>query len=332
MSSEPSSVDPQAVEQTKQQIRGIVDEITALSKQDVQPEEFYNQFLQRVVEALAAVGGAIWTIADGNQLQLAYQINLKKSMLDQPGDHQVHHTRLLAKVAQSGEGLLVPPHSGAGDEDEGANPTEMLLVLAPLRGDKQTEAIVEIFQRPTPQPAERTPTFLLICVDGLERLGAQGHQTFLLALAADPQRPGELVHVLHVQRHQLADPQAGGVDRLQNGPVAQPQQRLGVRGPKQRLDLLNVQELGQVFVLLGRANDAGRRRFNGFEPHQELVEASQGGELPGGCRLGVSAVAHHCQVRANFDRLGVQYSSPKRPAGEGLGVGDLADTLGVGTD
>ena len=155
MSSESSSVDPQAVEHTKQQIRGIVDEITALSKQDVEPEEFYTQFLQRVVEALAAVGGAIWTLAEGKQLQLAYQINLKKSTLDQEGEHQARHARLLAKVAQSKEGLLVPPHSGSGDEDTGANPTELLLVLAPLGSDKQTEAIVEIFQRPTAQPATR---------------------------------------------------------------------------------------------------------------------------------------------------------------------------------
>src|SRR5690606_10900475 len=88
-------------------------------------------------------------------LQIAYQINLNKSTLDQAGEHQERHTRLLAQVAKSGEGILVPPHSGGGDENEGANPTELLLVLAPLKGDDRTEAIVEIFQRPTAQPATR---------------------------------------------------------------------------------------------------------------------------------------------------------------------------------
>src|SRR5262245_49698513 len=147
MSSEPS-INPRAVEETKQQIRGLVDEISALSRQNLPPEEYYGEFLKRVVEALAAVGGAVWTLAEGNQLQLAYQINLNRSTLDQQGDHQTHHARLLGQVIQSGEGLLVPPHSGAGNEGDGANPTELLLVLAPVRTEHHTEAVVEIFQRP----------------------------------------------------------------------------------------------------------------------------------------------------------------------------------------
>ncbi len=155
MSSESSSINPQEVEQTKRQIRSLVEEIAALSKRDLGAEEYYAEFLNRVVEALAAVGGAVWTLAEGNQLQLAYQINLKRASLDEPGEHQVRHTRLLGQVIQNGEGLLVPPHSGAGDESEGANPTEMLLVLAPLKADDKTEAIIEIFQRPTSQPATR---------------------------------------------------------------------------------------------------------------------------------------------------------------------------------
>lgn len=152
---ESSSVNPQAVEQTKQQIRGLVEEITALSRQNLAPEKYYGEFLKRVVEALAAVGGAVWTIGEGGQFQLAYQINLQSSTLDVEGDHQRRHARLLAQVAQTREGTLVPPHSGAGDDVSAANPTEMLLVLAPLATDESTEAVVEIFQRATPQPATR---------------------------------------------------------------------------------------------------------------------------------------------------------------------------------
>ena len=155
MSSE-QSVNPQNVDQTKQQIRGLVDEISALAKRDLTAEEYYKEFLGRVVEALAAVGGAVWTLGEGNQLQLAYQINLKRASLDEPGDHQARHAKLLGQVIQSGEGLLVPPHSGGGDgDDAGANPTELLLVLAPLRNHREVEAVVEVFQRPTAQPATR---------------------------------------------------------------------------------------------------------------------------------------------------------------------------------
>ena len=55
MSSDESPLDPNLIEQTKQQIRSLVNEIAALSKQDFTPQEFYGEFLNRVVAALAAV-------------------------------------------------------------------------------------------------------------------------------------------------------------------------------------------------------------------------------------------------------------------------------------
>ena len=45
-----------SLEKTKQQIRGLVGEIAQLSKSDLSPEEYYAAFLQRVIQALAAVG------------------------------------------------------------------------------------------------------------------------------------------------------------------------------------------------------------------------------------------------------------------------------------
>lgn len=154
MNSEPSA-NPRHVEKTKQQIRSLVDEISALAKKEWTAEEYYKEFLTRVVEAMAAVGGAIWTLQD-NQLRLGYQINLKRASLDEPGEHQTHHAKLLGQVIHSGEARLVPPHSGGGEESEGgANPTELLLVLAPLQSHQKVEAVVEIFQRPTAQPAAR---------------------------------------------------------------------------------------------------------------------------------------------------------------------------------
>ncbi len=58
------SVDPELVEQTKQQIRNLVREIAQITKSDVAPSEFYNAVLNRIVSALAAVGGAVWTVSE----------------------------------------------------------------------------------------------------------------------------------------------------------------------------------------------------------------------------------------------------------------------------
>ncbi len=146
-------LDNQLIEQTKQQIRGLVAEIAQLSKTDVAPEVFFSEFLSRVVSALAAVGGAVWTVNPEGQLALQYQINLQETRLRDDEERQAQHGRLLYKVLGGGEGMLVPPHSGPGDagpldqDAPAANPTDFLLVLGLLKTDLETAGVVEIFQR-----------------------------------------------------------------------------------------------------------------------------------------------------------------------------------------
>ena len=152
MSSE-QSLDPQLIEQTKQQIRMLVNEIAQLAKSDIAPEEFYGEFLPRVVSALAASGGAVWVSEERGRLALGYQINLQQTQLGASEENQMLHGRLLQRVLTAGEGAIIPPHSGSADDEQGGNPTEFLLVLAPLRAGEETVGVVEVFQRPDTRPA-----------------------------------------------------------------------------------------------------------------------------------------------------------------------------------
>ncbi len=147
------TLDPQLIEQTKQQIRSLVNEIAQLSKtSNLSPEEFYGEFLPRVVSALAAIGGAIWTLEDQGRLTLQYQINLQQTKLREDENALRQHGRLLQKAIVSGETMLVPPRSGAGEGDEAANPTDFLLVLGPLKTELETVGVIEVFQRPDSGP------------------------------------------------------------------------------------------------------------------------------------------------------------------------------------
>ncbi len=149
MSSE-QTLDPQLIEQTKQQIRTLVNEIMQLAHSDVAPQEFYGEFLNRLVAALAAPGGALWATEEQGQgqLQLQYQVNLRDTRLaEMPENDQRRHGRLLHTVITTGEGLLLPPRSGSGDDAEAGNPTDFLLVMGPLKTDLQVIGVVEIFQR-----------------------------------------------------------------------------------------------------------------------------------------------------------------------------------------
>ena len=141
------SVDVQLIEQTKQQIRALVNEITQLSKSDIAPEEFHGEFLPRVISALAAVGGALWTLDDNGSLALAYHVNMREAKLHENEDANKRHSRLLYRILRTGESNLVPAHTVSEGDDEAGNPTEFLLVFGVIKTELETIGLIEILQR-----------------------------------------------------------------------------------------------------------------------------------------------------------------------------------------
>jgi hypothetical protein len=75
------SYDASLVQETRQEIRVLVQEIAQLAQSEVPAAEFSSAFLTRVVSALASAGGAIWTIDSQGAPELAYQIKLADSGL-----------------------------------------------------------------------------------------------------------------------------------------------------------------------------------------------------------------------------------------------------------
>ncbi|MDM4017396.1 biotin/lipoyl-binding protein [Roseiconus lacunae] len=146
------SVNQQTVEETKAQIRGLVNEIAALAKSGATAEEFYPELLSRIITALAAAGGAIWLLDDDKQLKLQYQINAEPAILVEDTEDSVRHSRLISRVANAGQSLLVPPYSGTTDGDAQGNPTRYLLVLGALTHDGHNDGLIEVFQRPDTAP------------------------------------------------------------------------------------------------------------------------------------------------------------------------------------
>ena len=146
-------VEAKLVDQTKNQIRLLVQEISDLSKSDCSVEDFYEGFLTRTTNALASVGGAIWVReTEDEPLKLHYHINLKKTKLAKDKKAQARHGRLLRKLADQGEPTLISPDSGSADSDMAGNPTDSLLIVGPLKIDNTTVGLVEIFQRPGAGP------------------------------------------------------------------------------------------------------------------------------------------------------------------------------------
>ena len=145
-SAPPNSGD-ELIRETRQQIRSLVNEIQQLSRSDISIEDFYDEFLRRVISALAAVGGAVWTLDDNDVLKLQYQVNLSRTQVLQDPDKKSRHQLLLKKVITTEQPQLLPPQSGAAGDDEAGNPTDYLLIVGTLQVEGRVAGIVEIFQR-----------------------------------------------------------------------------------------------------------------------------------------------------------------------------------------
>jgi hypothetical protein len=140
------SYQPEAVDQTRQQIRGLVREIETLARSEVTPEEFYEGFLHRIVAALAAIGGAVWTFDDEGHLSLSAHLNLGETGLVEKPEDQQRHGKLLRKILDGGQDAIVQPQY-VSPEDDVANPTDLLLVCGILKSDQEVRGLVEVFQR-----------------------------------------------------------------------------------------------------------------------------------------------------------------------------------------
>lgn len=145
--------DPHLVADMKHEINALVQEISSLAAQDISADQFYSGFLGRVVSAMAAVGGAVWTCGEGGRLKLAYQVNLAQTGVEASSSVRTRHSLLVKSVADGAQASIWQPNSGAATESTAGNPTELLLILAPLVVDRQPVGVVEIFQRPGGAPS-----------------------------------------------------------------------------------------------------------------------------------------------------------------------------------
>ncbi len=141
----PTDQDVEILVETRNQIRGLVQEITALVDGGVEPDAFYAGYLPRVVAALAGNGGALWLLNDRRQLEQKYQMQWSQTVLASDPAAAQRHARLLRDVLAAGESTVIPAQSGTAGA--AGNPTDDLLLLGVLRVDQTPIGLIEVFQR-----------------------------------------------------------------------------------------------------------------------------------------------------------------------------------------
>ncbi len=147
-------VDP--VEEKRQQINQLIDEIARLAESNMNPPEFGQEFLQRVLLALATNIGAIWLRTPQGNLTQQYQIGMADLNLEAIEGAKSSHDQILRSVLEQGKPLSMPPKSGPGVMEGSpapANLTNMILLLAPIVIERQTQGILEVGLDPNRNPA-----------------------------------------------------------------------------------------------------------------------------------------------------------------------------------
>src|SRR5450432_2579208 len=116
-------IDPGLLEQTKNQIRKLVAEIADLAESDIQPAEFYVEFLNRAVAAVAASGGAFWMLDGRGSLKLQHQLEFRLTGLTDGRTKTAPHDALLGCMIQATQPQIIPPGASIEGQPNAGNPT-----------------------------------------------------------------------------------------------------------------------------------------------------------------------------------------------------------------
>ncbi|MBM81577.1 MAG: hypothetical protein CMJ78_13440 [Planctomycetaceae bacterium] len=144
MASEVQQVSEQAIDEIEELLR----ELAVLAQSDVSSNHFHGDLLSRTVQSLAALAGAIWLIdGDSGDVLIETEQNLS-AVLDSEAQ-SAQHQQLLMWSTQQSEPRAILPQSNSPV----TNPTDCLLLLAPITVDDRTVGVIEVFQRSEASPA-----------------------------------------------------------------------------------------------------------------------------------------------------------------------------------
>ena len=146
-----STVDPRAVEEARRQIHAIVAEIEQLSRSDLAEAEFFRGLLDRVIEAMGAVAGLVWLVGEQGRVEALCHTGVQATGIGATDETQQGHGQLVQALMGAAQGMLVPARAqvaGAEGRPVASNPTDLLVVAAPLERGGTRVGLLEVFHHP----------------------------------------------------------------------------------------------------------------------------------------------------------------------------------------
>ena len=156
MAQEPS------IEAARTRIQRLVDEIAALTKRDIRSEEYFQEYLTRVVQACDAKGGGVWLVgqrsAEGkNEFQLAAAVEFESSLFQTDEQQRQNLLKVLTEVVQTKQPMVFAPDPQVQAALQAATPdanrTPYPFIHVPLFLKDQVLGVLQVWMQPYVVPA-----------------------------------------------------------------------------------------------------------------------------------------------------------------------------------
>jgi multidrug efflux pump subunit AcrA (membrane-fusion protein) len=137
-----------------QELEDVFAGLGQLARSATTSEQFYRTLLEESIRTLSARGGAVWLRQVDGPFQTSVQLRWPAAEFGGNECVRRAHGELLADAAAAGR-IVTVPSSSSGSAKESANPTELPLIVAPVRSTAEnatTLAIIELLM-----PADASP-------------------------------------------------------------------------------------------------------------------------------------------------------------------------------
>ena len=145
------SSDPSGPKRPTRQIDQAFEEVARLSGTDLPPTNFFQEFLEKVLQGIESPAGAVWLRNVQGFLQLQCQVNIDGVGLDKHKNGRQSHNELLRQAFQTAKPILLEPFGSTGilEGIPAGNPTDFVVLLAPILIDEKTAfGLLEVWQDP----------------------------------------------------------------------------------------------------------------------------------------------------------------------------------------
>ena len=153
-----STVEQREIEEARRQILAIVEQIRALAQNGAGETEFFTALLAKALEAMGAVAGIVWLVRDQGRVESISGQGIEHTGIAASQETQASHGKLVSVLMANPTGIVVPPRAGLTNADgspAGENPTDLLVIAAPIDGGGTRAGLIEVFHHPNAPEVER---------------------------------------------------------------------------------------------------------------------------------------------------------------------------------